>query len=148
MLFTLNWFLFSTLISAFLFHFVICPLDPTSKGIRLTTQPILSKSTFRSLYFLVSLIWADSIFFSKLHVNSSNSICLWFLFIKTMSGLKLVARISGGIVPPNVLTLLTQQLLKRQQHPVFSSNVTSAVMKVLLTKELGNMSERNIEYPS
>ena len=86
--------------SAFLFLLVIWPLDPTSNGIRWTPQPTLSKSTFRSLYFLAFLIWAVSIFFSKLHVNSSNSIFFWFLFIKTRSGLKLVVKMSGGIVPP------------------------------------------------
>ena len=39
-------------------------------------------------------------FFSKLQVSSSNSIVFWFLFRITRSGLKLVDRISGGIVPP------------------------------------------------
>ena len=39
-------------------------------------------------------------FFSKLQVNSSNSIFFSLLFNITRSGLKLVARMSGGIVPP------------------------------------------------
>jgi hypothetical protein len=41
-----------------------------------------------------------SMFFSKLHVNSSNSIFFSLLFNITRSGLKLVVRTSGGIVPP------------------------------------------------
>ena len=39
------------------------------------------------------------------------------------------------------LKLLSQNLLERQHCQVFSSSVTSATMKVLLTKELGNTLE-------
>ena len=39
-------------------------------------------------------------FFSKLQVNSNNSIFFSLLFRMTRSGLELVVRMSGGIVPP------------------------------------------------
>ena len=100
MFLTLSLFLLKTFIRFSLFLFVIWPLEPTSKGSSSTFHPTFSRSTFKSLYFLAFLKWALSIFFSKLHVNSSNSIFFSFLLIRTRSGRNEVVRISGGIVPP------------------------------------------------
>ena len=42
-------------------------------------------------------------------------------------------------IQPKVLKLLPQKLLERQHCQVFSSSVTSVVMKMLLTKVLDNI---------
>ena len=53
-----------------------------------------------SLYLLIFLILAHSILVSKLHVNSNNSMCFFFLSIITRSGLEEVHKTSGGNVLP------------------------------------------------
>ena len=80
--------------------FVIWPLEPTSNGTRFVNQPALIRSVLRSKYLVVFLRWAEGIFFSKLQVSSNILIVLDLLSKMTMSGLKLVAKTSGGMVPP------------------------------------------------
>ena len=54
-----------------LVDFLICPLEPTSKGTKKHLYPISSRSFFRVVYLMDFLKYAASAFCSKLHVNSS-----------------------------------------------------------------------------
>ena len=82
------------------FLLVTYPLEPISNGVRLVVQPAFTRSSFRSLYLLLFLKNADSMFFSKLHVSSKISIVFLLLSKNTKSGLSVVTKTSGGIVPP------------------------------------------------
>ena len=82
-----------------LFILVMRPLYPTSMGTRTVFQTCFWRSLFRSLlFFFFFLKLADSILVLKLHVNSSISICLFFLSIITISGLCEVHKKSAGFV--------------------------------------------------
>ena len=86
-----------------IFDFVallMCPLDPTSKGIKRHLKPLSSKSFFSAAYLRDFLKNAACEFLSKLQVSSSKQIIFSCLFKSTKSGLDCVTRISGGIVPP------------------------------------------------
>ena len=61
------------------FLFVTYPLEPISNGVRLVIHPAFIRSVFRSLYLLVFLINAESMFFSKLHVSSKMSMVFLLL---------------------------------------------------------------------
>ena len=98
--FALRLFTTKVLMRFALFDFLTYPIDPTSNGRREQEYPACSRSSLSCVYFSDFLALADIMLDSKLQVNSSTDIFLSCLFNITRSGLCVVSKISGGIVPP------------------------------------------------
>ena len=81
-------------------RFKTYPLDPTSNGTNSVFHSAFMTSFFRSLYLSCFVVLAESILLSNAHVSSNSLIYFCSLYTNTRSGLEVVVRISGGIVPP------------------------------------------------
>ena len=86
---------------AVMFLFVMWPLEPISNGVFSTIHPLFFMSLVKSLYLIDFCMLAESIFFSKLTVNSKSVIFFSARLIKTISGLCPVATMSAD--PNNTL---------------------------------------------
>ena len=84
----------------FMFLFVMWPLDLISNGVLSTDNTLFLMLLVRPIYLSDFIKLADSIFFSKLTVNSNRVIFFSALLIRKISGLCPVVTISAGMVPP------------------------------------------------
>ena len=121
-----------------LFDLLTWPLDPISKGARIHLYPLSSRSLFREVYLIVFLKFAASKFLSKLQVSSIKYITLAFLSSSTKSGLDVVTRTSGGIVPP---------LMSRPDISEYTSMFSGLFCTIVLVMWLRTVLWRQVNLP-